>query len=131
MPFPTLLLRKNNDGDIEKNRMRKRMMIAHFSIPGSCRRCFTGNLQAFDIDDHLCYMSKRIISKYPAHINMAFCPGEKTMNQKEYKKIISLAIEREVEAYTFYSAVSGKPRTKASNLFLANLPKKSRNTSVC
>lgn len=34
------------------------------------------------------------------------------MNQDEYKKIISLAIEREVEAYTFYRAVSDKAKDK-------------------
>ena len=35
------------------------------------------------------------------------------MNQNEYKKIISLAIEREVEAYTFYRAVSDKAKDKS------------------
>ena len=34
------------------------------------------------------------------------------MNQDEYKKIISLAIEREVEADTFYRAVSDKAKDK-------------------
>ena len=34
------------------------------------------------------------------------------MNQNEYKKIISLAIEREVEAYTFYREVSDKAKDK-------------------
>ena len=34
------------------------------------------------------------------------------MNQDEFKKIISLAIEREVEAYTFYRAVSDKVKEK-------------------
>ena len=34
------------------------------------------------------------------------------MNQNEYKKIISLAIEREVGAYTFYRAVSDKAKDK-------------------
>ncbi len=34
------------------------------------------------------------------------------MNQNEYKKIISLAIEREVEAYTFYRAISDKAKDK-------------------
>jgi len=34
------------------------------------------------------------------------------MDQKEYKKIISLAIEREVEANAFYSAVSKKAKDK-------------------
>ncbi|PKN18583.1 MAG: ferritin [Deltaproteobacteria bacterium HGW-Deltaproteobacteria-6] len=35
------------------------------------------------------------------------------MNKNEYKKIISLAIEREVEAYTFYHAVADKAQDKA------------------
>ena len=35
------------------------------------------------------------------------------MNQNEYKKIISLAIEREVEAYKFYRAVSDKAKDKS------------------
>ena len=35
------------------------------------------------------------------------------MNQNEYKKIISQAIEREVEAFTFYSAISKKAKDKA------------------
>jgi rubrerythrin len=34
------------------------------------------------------------------------------MNQNEYKKIMSLAIEREIEAYTFYHAVSDKAKDK-------------------
>ncbi|KUG21518.1 rubrerythrin [hydrocarbon metagenome] len=34
------------------------------------------------------------------------------MNQNQYKKIISSAIEREIEAYTFYSAVSKKAKDK-------------------
>jgi len=34
------------------------------------------------------------------------------MNQSEYKKIISLAIEREVGAYTFYQAVADKAKDK-------------------
>jgi rubrerythrin len=35
------------------------------------------------------------------------------MNQNEYKKIISLAIQREVEAYTFYHNVSAKAKDKS------------------
>ena len=35
------------------------------------------------------------------------------MNKEEYKKIISLAIEREVEANAFYRAVSGKAKDKS------------------
>jgi len=34
------------------------------------------------------------------------------LNQDDYKKIISLAIEREVEAYAFYRAVSDKAKDK-------------------
>ena len=34
------------------------------------------------------------------------------MNQDEYKKIISLAIDREVEAFVFYRAVSDKAKDK-------------------
>jgi rubrerythrin len=34
------------------------------------------------------------------------------MNQNEFKKIISQAIEREVEAFTFYSAISNKAKDK-------------------
>jgi rubrerythrin len=42
----------------------------------------------------------------------------KTMNQGEYKKIISRAIELEVEAYTFYLAVSDKAKDEnIKNLF--------------
>jgi rubrerythrin len=41
------------------------------------------------------------------------------MTPEEYKKIISLAIDREVEAYTFYSSVSGKVKDKnLKTLFL-------------
>jgi rubrerythrin len=35
------------------------------------------------------------------------------MNQNEFKKIISQAIEREVEAFTFYSAISNKAKDKS------------------
>jgi rubrerythrin len=35
------------------------------------------------------------------------------MNQDEYKKIISLAIDREVEAYTFYHGISEKVKNAA------------------
>ena len=35
------------------------------------------------------------------------------MNQNEYKKIMTLAIQREVEAYTFYHAVSTKAKDKS------------------
>jgi rubrerythrin len=35
------------------------------------------------------------------------------MNQNEYKKIISQAIEREIEAFTFYNAISKKAKDKA------------------
>jgi len=34
------------------------------------------------------------------------------MNQNQYKKIISSAIEREIEAYTFYRMVSDKAKDK-------------------
>ena len=34
----------------------------------------------------------------------------KTMNQDEFKKIISNAITQEVEAFTFYSSVSEKAK---------------------
>jgi rubrerythrin len=40
------------------------------------------------------------------------------MNQDEYKKIISQAIEREAEAYKFYSSVSDKVKDKnLKNIF--------------
>jgi rubrerythrin len=40
------------------------------------------------------------------------------MNQDEYKKIISLAIEREAEAFAFYRTVSDKAKDKSlKNLF--------------
>ncbi|MCK7508125.1 MAG: ferritin family protein [Desulfobacterales bacterium] len=35
------------------------------------------------------------------------------MNQDEYKKIMSLAIDREVEAFAFYRAVSDKAKDKS------------------
>jgi len=35
------------------------------------------------------------------------------MDQNKYKKIISSAIEREIEAYNFYRAVSGKAKDKS------------------
>lgn len=45
------------------------------------------------------------------------------MNQKEYKKIISLAIEREVEAYAFYHAVSDKAKDKSLKSVFNDLAK--------
>ncbi len=35
---------------------------------------------------------------------------DETMNQNEFKKIINLAIDREVEAYTFYKSVADKAK---------------------
>jgi len=37
---------------------------------------------------------------------------EKTMNQDEFRKIISLGIEREIESFTFYRAVADKTQDK-------------------
>jgi rubrerythrin len=45
------------------------------------------------------------------------------MNQDEYKKIISLAIVREVEAYTFYRAVSDKAKDKNIKYIFNDLAK--------
>jgi len=53
------------------------------------------------------------------------------MNQNEYKKIISLAIQREVEAYTFYHNVSAKAKDKSIKIyFQKNLPRRSWNTGI-
>jgi rubrerythrin len=41
---------------------------------------------------------------------LAFYEEDKIMNRAEYRKVISLAIEREVEAYTFYRTVSDKAK---------------------
>jgi rubrerythrin len=43
------------------------------------------------------------------------------MNADEYRKIISLAIEREVEAYTFYKTVADKAKDKALKTIFAEL----------
>jgi rubrerythrin len=40
--------------------------------------------------------------------NDGISPGRKKMNQDQFTKIISDAVEREVEAFTFYQAVSEK-----------------------
>jgi rubrerythrin len=56
---------------------------------------------------------------------------EEIMNQDEYRKIISLAIEREVESFTFYRAVADKTQDRnLKDLFdgLANDETKHKRT---
>jgi len=43
------------------------------------------------------------------------------MNQEEYRKIISLAIDREVEAYEFYSTVSDTAKDKNLKYIFSDL----------
>ncbi|KQC06998.1 MAG: ferritin [Smithella sp. SDB] len=43
------------------------------------------------------------------------------MDQNKYKKIISSAIEREIEAYTFYNAVSEKAKDKSIKSLFSKL----------
>jgi rubrerythrin len=49
------------------------------------------------------------------------------MNQDEYRKIISLAIEREVEAYTFYRAVSDKSKDANIKSIFNDLAREEQN----
>ena len=49
------------------------------------------------------------------------------MNQNEFKKIISQAIEREVEAFTFYSAISNKAKDKSLKSIFKTLAEEERD----